>query len=210
MNDRRLIIEDGIVAGNAYDKYGTGNPLARVMVNGFMNSLLTVVKTTGAREVHEIGCGEGHVSLRLFRQGLKVRGSDFSTRVIAEAKQNAKTAGASIAFEVASIYDLHPPQSCAELIVCCEVLEHLPDPEKALDVLANLARPHLIASVPREPIWRALNISRGKYLKALGNTPGHLNHWSSKSFLKFLRRRFEVIECHQPFPWTMVWCRPKD
>ncbi|HLP78873.1 MAG TPA: methyltransferase domain-containing protein [Candidatus Paceibacterota bacterium] len=209
MNERKMIVEDGIVAGNAYDKYGTRNPLARAMVNGFMTSLFSLVRSTGAREVHEVGCGEGHVSLRLAAQGLKVRGSDFSTQVVAEARRNGAAANASIPFQVASIYDLQPAEAGAELIVCCEVLEHLPDPEQALKVLSQLARPHLIVSVPREPIWRALNMARGKYVTQFGNTPGHLNHWSSRSFLKFLRQRFEIVECRKPFPWTMAWCRPK-
>ena len=45
---------------------------------------------------------------------------------------------------------------------------------------------------PREPLWRGLNIARGAYLKDLGNTPGHLNHWSKRGFVALLsppRRR---------------------
>ena len=39
---------------------------------------------------------------------------------------------------------------------------------------------HLLVSVPREPLWRALNVARGAYLRELGNTPGHVNHWSKR------------------------------
>ena len=87
------------------------------------------------------------------------------------------------------------------------MLEHLDDPERALDVLAGLAKPWLIASVPREPLWRALNLARLSYVGELGNTPGHLNHWSRRDFVRFLTRRFEVIEVRSPTPWTMVLCR---
>ena len=95
----------------------------------------------------------------------------------------------------------------AELVVCCEVLEHLDDPKRALDVLARLARPWLIASVPREPLWRALNLARLSYVGALGNTPGHLTHWSKRGFERFLGERFEVVEVRTPLPWTMALCR---
>ena len=54
-------------------------------------------------------------------------------------------------------------QVADELIVCCEVLEHLVDAEGALDVVAGLARPWAILSVPREPLWRALNLLRLAY-----------------------------------------------
>ncbi|MGH6886402.1 MAG: class I SAM-dependent methyltransferase, partial [Geminicoccales bacterium] len=114
-----------------------------------------------------------------------------------------------IAFQVADLYRLDPDRDAAELIVCCEVLEHLPDAARALDVLAQLARPHLIASVPKEPLWRILNVARGKYWSDLGNTPGHLQHWSGRAFTKLLRERFEVVEVRNPLPWTMALCRSR-
>jgi len=63
----------------------------------------------------------------------------------------------------------------------------------------------MILGVPREPIWRALNMSRGKYLKDFGNTPGHLNHWSSTKLARYLEKHFGVVESMKtPLPWTIV------
>lgn len=208
--EHKIIVEDGIVAGNAYDKYGTRNPLARAMTDHFLHTLRELVRATKASAVHEVGCGEGHLVVLLAGEGLQVRASDFSHQVVAQAKQNAQTAGVQATFEVASVYDLQAPAAISELVVCCEVLEHLPDPERALDILASLARPHLIVSVPREPIWRMLNMARGKYIGQWGNTPGHLNHWSRRSFLHFVQRRMEVVECRSPFPWTMLRCKSRQ
>jgi hypothetical protein len=87
------------------------------------------------------------------------------------------------------------------------VLEHLADPVRALGVLARLAQPHLIVSVPREPLWRLLNVARGRYWPALGNTPGHLQHWSARRFLALLEDQLEVREVRLPLPWTMALCR---
>jgi 2-polyprenyl-3-methyl-5-hydroxy-6-metoxy-1,4-benzoquinol methylase len=92
-------------------------------------------------------------------------------------------------------------------VVCCEVLEHLADPARALALLARLAQPHLIVSVPREPLWRILNLARGRYWAALGNTPGHLQHWSARRFLALLHDHVEVREVRTPLPWTMALCR---
>ena len=99
----KFIVEQGIVAGNAYDKYSTRNPAARRMMNGFLQSLEELVRATGAREAHEVGCGEGHLTVRLAQAGLKIRGSDFSTQVLARARQNARAAGAEITVQTASI-----------------------------------------------------------------------------------------------------------
>jgi hypothetical protein len=58
--------------------------------------------------------------------------------------------------------------------------------------------------VPREPLWRGLNLARGAYVQSLGNTPGHVNHWSRRGFVRLLARHGRVIEVRSPFPWTML------
>jgi 2-polyprenyl-3-methyl-5-hydroxy-6-metoxy-1,4-benzoquinol methylase len=193
--------------GNVYDKYGTSNPVARRLVAGFLADLDELVERTGAGEVHEVGCGEGELAIRLAHSGRGVRGSDAFPAVLEEARQRARAAGVEIDFEVTPVEELDPARHAAELVVCCEVLEHLSDSDRALEMLARLARPWLIASVPREPLWRALNLARLSYVGALGNTPGHLHHWSKRGFLRFLDSRFEVVEVHSPIPWTMALCR---
>jgi 2-polyprenyl-3-methyl-5-hydroxy-6-metoxy-1,4-benzoquinol methylase len=193
--------------GNVYDKYGTSNPVARRLMSGFMAQLDELVARTGATEAHEVGCGEGELAIRLARRGIRMRGTDAFPRVLEEARERARSAGVEIDFEAVAVEDLDAARHGAELILCCEVLEHLTDPDRALEVLAGLARPWLIASVPREPLWRALNLARLSYVGALGNTPGHLNHWSKRDFVRFLTSRFEVIEVRSPTPWTMALCR---
>jgi 2-polyprenyl-3-methyl-5-hydroxy-6-metoxy-1,4-benzoquinol methylase len=167
------------------------------------------VDRTGASEAHEVGCGEGELAHRLATRGLRVRGTDASAEVIAEARRRAEKAGVAAEFRVAPVEELEPAVDAAQLIVCCEVMEHLPDPEAALSVVASLASPWAIVSVPREPLWRALNMARLKYLGSFGNTPGHLNHWSRRVFIRFLQRSFEVVDVRAPTPWTMALCRAR-
>jgi 2-polyprenyl-3-methyl-5-hydroxy-6-metoxy-1,4-benzoquinol methylase len=193
--------------GNVYDKYSSPHPIERRLVTSFIGQLEELVERSGARETHEVGCGEGELALRLAAKGLRVRGSDAFAEVIAEARRRAAATGAEVAYEARPIEELDPARDGAELIVCCEVLEHLEDPEGALEILAGLARPWLIVSVPREPLWRALNMARLKYVGELGNTPGHLGHWSKRSFLRLLERHIEVVEVRSPLPWTMALCR---
>jgi SAM-dependent methyltransferase len=200
---------DAVIGGNVYPKYTTGNPIARRLVDGFIANLRALVRATGAEEVHEVGCGEGHLSMLLAAEGLRVRGCDLSPAAIAAARQHSRRRGLDIAFATADLYELAPQHHAAPLVVCCEVLEHVPDPARALAVLATLARPHLIVSVPREPLWRVLNLARGKYWRELGNTPGHLQHWSTPAFLELLQDHLEVLELRTPLPWTMARCRAR-
>jgi 2-polyprenyl-3-methyl-5-hydroxy-6-metoxy-1,4-benzoquinol methylase len=193
--------------GNVYDKYATRNPIERRLVDGFLEHVCELSDRTGATEAHEVGCGEGEISMLLARRGLRVRGSDVSAEVIEEARRRSRAAGVDVSYREAPISELRPDRDAAELIVCCEVLEHLDDAEAGLETLAGLARPWLLVSVPREPIWRALNLARGKYVRDLGNTPGHLGHWSRRGFVDLLRTRVDVVEVRSPLPWTMALCR---
>lgn len=193
--------------GNVYDKYASSNPIERRLVGSFLRQFDALVELTGAREAHEVGCGEGELSLRMASEGLRVRGTDAFPEVIGEARRRAEAAGAEVAFEARAVQELDPAADSAELVVCCEVLEHLEDPAGALERLAELARPWLLVSVPREPLWRAMNMARGKYLGAMGNTPGHLGHWSKRGFERFLDSRVDVEVLRSPTPWTMALCR---
>jgi ubiquinone/menaquinone biosynthesis C-methylase UbiE len=195
--------------GNVYDKYATTNPVERRLVDGFLNTVEELVAISGAGEAHEVGCGEGEVSLTLARNGLRVRGTDAFPGVIEVARRRASAEGLKVSFEPRAVQELEPERDSAELVACCEVLEHLEEPMDALETLARLARPWLLVSVPREPLWRALNMARFAYLRSLGNTPGHVNHWSRQTFIAFLGRRVDVVEVRTPTPWTMALCRAR-
>ena len=209
MSAKGFIVEDGIVAGNVYDKYHTSNPIARRLVQGFQNAFDELLVRSGARDIHEVGCGEGEVAMRMARAGYVVRASDFSEQIVARARMAAAKEGLTVDFRVRSIYQLDPAVDAAELVVASEILEHLDDPVAALEKLATIARPYLLVSVPNEPLWRVLNVCRGKYLRDLGNTPGHVRHWSHAALLDLLRSRFDVIETRRPIPWSMALCRAR-
>lgn len=201
--------ENGIVVGNAYDKYGSRNPIVKWMMAGFESALSELVDIASPTEIHEIGCGEGYWVMRWTELGMAARGSDFSTHVIELARENAVGRGRAPAhFEVRSIYDMEAGRDSADLIVCCEVLEHLEHPEAGLRALQRVIGRHLIVSVPREPLWCALNLTRGKYIANLGNTPGHVQHWSKVGFVSLVSKYFNVVEVRSPLPWTMLLCRP--
>ncbi|RUV36820.1 methyltransferase domain-containing protein [Mesorhizobium sp. M7A.F.Ca.MR.148.00.0.0] len=205
MNEARAAYDN--VPGNYYDKYNTRNPIARYLMDGFLSSFDMLTAKTGVRNAYEVGCGEGNLSIRLHDRGWNVRGSDLESVSVSEANEQCTKRGLEPIFETRSLFDLTPEVASAELVICCEVLEHIPDTEQALAILKSLAKPYLLVSVPREPVWRALNMARGKYISSLGNTPGHIQHWSSASFINLLGKSLEVVEVLKPLPWTMALCR---
>src|SRR5262245_18766859 len=103
--------------GNVYDKYGTTNPIERRLVSGFMKQLSELVERTGATEAHEVGCGEGELSIQLARQGLRVRGSDAFPQVIGEARERARIADVDVDYEATPVEELESGRHRAELVV---------------------------------------------------------------------------------------------
>jgi 2-polyprenyl-3-methyl-5-hydroxy-6-metoxy-1,4-benzoquinol methylase len=191
------------------EKYQSGNRIANKLVANFLRSIVGTVQEADNKDVHEVGCGEGHILGALASAGFSVRGCDISKTSLEVARNEAKRHGFVIPIEEKSIYELDLVVDVADTVVCCEVLEHLTDPDKALSNLLSITRKDLILSVPNEPLWHLLNMVRGKYWNALGNTPGHYQHWTSRSFVEFVAARAEIVTVKKPLPWTLVHCRPK-
>lgn len=203
--------EGGIVIGNTYDKYNSRNPVVRRIMAGFHAALDELVDAASPGSIHEVGCGEGYWVTHWHRQGFAARGSDFSASVVALANENAIEQGLpQDLFAVQSVYELDAERDAADLVVCCEVLEHLEDPAAALERLRTVAGRYLIVSVPREPLWSLMNLARGRYWSQFGNTPGHIQRWTQREFVDLVSGIFRIESLRAPIPWTMLLCAPKD
>jgi SAM-dependent methyltransferase len=201
------VSEDGIVTGNTYDKYGSTNPVVRRLMASFERELDGLFELASPDSVLDVGCGEG-VLVHQWAQRLgerRVVGIDLEEASIQAGW--AERQAPNLEYRVMEAANLPFAANEFDLASAIEVLEHVPDPEHTLGEMARCAERHLLVSVPREPLWRMLNMARGAYWPALGNTPGHLNHWSRASFKKLLSRHGEVVEVRSPFPWTMLLVR---
>jgi len=206
---RTMTVGTANIGGNYYDKYNSANPIVRQLMRGYLDSFDALVAKAAPANAFEVGCGEGELSLRLLERGIAVRGFDPEREVVDIANARAVARNFGEAFAVGSVYDLGPGEIDADLIVCCEVLEHVPDPQAALRKIALQDVRHILLSVPREPIWRLLNMARGRYLADFGNTPGHVNHWSRAAFVRLVSAHLDVVAIRSPLPWTMLLCRPR-
>ena len=198
---------EGTVTGNTYDKYGSTNPVVRRLMAGFERDLEELWERAAHATVLDVGCGEGVLCHRWAQKPAvqRIVGIDLEDPAIQaewEKRRHPK-----LEYRITKAERMPFADDEFELATAIEVLEHVPDPEHTLSEMARIARTHLLVSVPREPLWRALNMARGAYLKDLGNTPGHLNHWSKRSFVQLLSRYGTVEETRSPFPWTMLLVR---
>ena len=195
------------VAGNRYDKYGSANPIVRALMARFERALDELLERAAPRSILDVGCGEGVLTQRWAQRVAPARvvGIDLDDpRLRAEW---ARRPAPNLAYRAQPAEAL--PFAAGEfgLAAAVEVLEHVPRPEATLAEMSRVASDHLLVSVPREPLWRALNLARGAYAARLGNTPGHVSHWSRRALLALLERHGDVVEVRSPLPWTMALVR---
>jgi SAM-dependent methyltransferase len=203
--------------GDAHDpdseftgKYETEGRAGRWLVDRFYAAVrgLLLPQVKPGDIVLEIGCGAGYSSLNLLEclpAGVDFVGSDVGETLL----HKARFRNPGIAFVRQSVYDLALPDRSVDVVVMLEVLEHLESPVKALAEVHRVVRKAAIISTPREPLWRALNFLRGKYVRELGNTPGHIQHWSSRGLRREAEGLFRVTGVSQPVPWTVLSLAPR-
>jgi 2-polyprenyl-3-methyl-5-hydroxy-6-metoxy-1,4-benzoquinol methylase len=198
--------QEGTVTGNTYDKYGSTNPVVKRLMAGFEGTLEELFTKAAPASLLDVGCGEG-VLTHQWAQRIdgRVVGIDLDDPAL--HAEWAKRQAPNLEYKVMKAENLPFGDNEFDAATAIEVLEHVPEPEHTVAEMARVAKSTLIVSVPREPLWRGLNMARGAYWKDLGNTPGHLNHWSKRGFVKLLSRYGTVTEARSPFPWTMLLVR---
>lgn len=192
-------------------KYEKEGRIGTLLVDSFYAAVeeLLAPRLNGASTLLEVGCGAGYSTERLaplLPDNCQFLACDVGPTLASAAK--ARNPRVSLSRQ--SVYSLALPDKSIDVVVMLEVLEHLDRPERALAELQRIARRHVIVSTPREPIWRMLNFMRGKYMRELGNTPGHLQHWSSAGLRRFTGTRFDVQDMRQPLPWTVLALAPQS
>lgn len=191
--------------GNHYDKYGTRNPIASALVRRLRRALDDLIDLAGPASILDVGCGEGILTESWARRpgiervvGVDVEDSglrrEWARRAGPGLELCAVNAGAPLPFA----------DRAFDLVAAVEVLEHAPEPERLLGELIRCARGHVLVSVPREPLWRALNLARGAYWRSLGNTPGHRHHFSARGLAALVDGHGRIRARRAPAPWLAL------
>jgi len=196
---------DPNIAGNTYDKYASTNPVEQRMMRGFFTAFDAMLAGLDPEIIVEVGAGEGRIVERLAMMfpNATIVGLDLPDPGLA-----SEWSEMTRPMFFGDVTRLPFEDRSVDLVVGLEMLEHVPRPGRAIAEIDRVCRGHAVVSVPREPIWRAGNLARGRYLGQLGNTPGHVNHWSARAFERFVGATMRVERTARPLPWTMVRARP--
>ena len=184
-------------------KYKNPNPVAKWLTNGFFRSVEKMLNDLPRdARILEVGCGPGVSTRRILDvlQGQYLEASEFEQRLVDLHLQK----GFPVTLSQESVYSMHRADNEFNCVLLLEVLEHLQEVETALTEIFRVARQTVIISVPNEPLWRIMNFLRGKYWRDWGNTPGHINHFSTQGLVDLVSKFGKVVSVQNPIPWTIV------
>lgn len=190
-------------------EYQNRNPIVKILLDRFYKSIFEIMPSLQIGDkVLEVGCGAGESTRRIIemmKDGVHYEASEFDPRyveILSRTEFPVKVCQESV-------YELKRGEGAFQLIIMLEVLEHLQNYEKALSELFRVSGKYVMISVPNEPLWRILNMIRGKYILSLGNTPGHINHWTPSRLTRLLSKYGRIVRINTPLPWIIVLVEKK-
>ena len=189
-------------------KYEQAGGVERRLLSRFRARLLSEVGPLAPARVLDAGCGEGHVTAWL--AGALPASEITGVEGRPEALEVFRARNPGLGAVEGDLGALPFPDAQFELVLCTEVLEHLPEPARAVRELARVCSGHLFLTVPHEPYFRAGNLARGRYVSRLGSTPGHLSTWGRRGFLRVVAAEAEPVRWVSLFPWQGVLARARS
>lgn len=207
-------ISEGFVAGNLEDKYHTSNPLYRALVSRYIDRILSVLPDVDSIDsVMEVGAGDGDLLEKIIIPvygGKEITAVDLSPEMVEKIRDRFR-GHEGLTVVRGDIENLEFEDESVDLAVACQVLEHVERPAVALSEVRRVSKRYALISVPHEPLWRFLNMARAKYIKRMGNTPGHINHWNKSGFIRILEdSSFRVLRDVSAEPWLIFLLEKTD
>ncbi|MGJ5814371.1 bifunctional 2-polyprenyl-6-hydroxyphenol methylase/3-demethylubiquinol 3-O-methyltransferase UbiG [Paludibaculum fermentans] len=92
------------------------------------------------KAVLDVGCGGGFLTESFARDGYDVAGIDSSANSIAAAREHAAASGLAIDYRVARGECLPYADGSFDIISCCDVLEHVHDPNQVIREISRTLR----------------------------------------------------------------------
>jgi 2-polyprenyl-6-hydroxyphenyl methylase/3-demethylubiquinone-9 3-methyltransferase len=100
------------------------------------------VGSLAGKRVLDVGCGGGILSEGMARAGADVTGIDLAEKSLKVAKLHGLESGVKVDYRNVPVEQLAAEQPGSfDVVVCMEMLEHVPDPSSIVRACATLAKP---------------------------------------------------------------------
>jgi SAM-dependent methyltransferase len=189
-------------------KHLNPNRVQQYLLDRFHHKIVNLISQAGVDRLLDVGCAEGFVIDHLRRSAISIQviGGDFDAEALLWGRSHLRH-GAPLAN--LDVHRLPFADNQFPLVICLEVLEHLPDSRLGLAELARVSAKYVLVSVPHEPFFRGANFLRGKHLRDLGNDPEHLHNYTGAGFRAMLDGVVEVLWHGYSFPWQVALARKR-
>jgi SAM-dependent methyltransferase len=198
---REGLLTDTADYGN-WQKYQHENPLQRTLLTRFRAAVQELVSELSPTSILDVGCAEGFILHDI--QDRFPHAALLGVDTDASALERGRRIHPALDLRAGDAYHLTFEDATFDLVLCLETLEHLTDPERALEELRRVSRGYALLSVPHEPLFRLANLLRGKHAQAWGNDPEHLHSWTPSSFRRLVAPHWKLIRERKLFPWFLI------
>ncbi len=145
---------------------------------GRLAAILSLIDLSTMTLVLDMGCGTGWLTRQYanLTHGQAI-GIDFSVESVNAAYSKAKEAGIyNVKFIAMDAEELQFGDDSFDCIICSEVIEHLLNPQKALEEMARVVKPDGVVVITTPNPWNC-NMVIGTIIREVRNTKGK---WSAK------------------------------
>ena len=190
-------------------KHQNANPFQKRLIDKFHLKIRALIRETAVTRLLDAGCGEGFGLNHLLTDGLEVDyvGCDLSFPALQWGKENVLPDLTAVNTD---IHHLPFPDNAFPLVMCLEVLEHIPDSAVGLRELARVSSEYIVVSVQHEPFFRGANFMRGKHWNRWGNDPEHLHTYSGQAFQEMASSVVDIVWHGYSFPWQMMLAKKRS
>jgi 2-polyprenyl-3-methyl-5-hydroxy-6-metoxy-1,4-benzoquinol methylase len=188
-------VKDEEIEFDKYDKLGAyhwasiSNDITKHNLHAYQQYNLVVdlvvdLITDPEQKILDVGSGDGALSHLLAKKGCKVYGIDSSKTAIALAKSKTSKMNYSRSprFFVDSVYG-YSPKMKFDIIIMCDVIEHLSEPDSAIDHLKKIVKSDgkIIITTPK-------SVGGGKKIDEY-----HFKEYNQKELEQFLSQHFKNV-----------------
>lgn len=148
----------------------------------------SVAPHTAGKKVLDIASGSGYGSQILAQCASSVIGIDINEESVGYAQNNYSAP--NLTYSVGSAMDIPLENSCVDMVVSFETIEHLPDYHKYLDEVKRVLRPNgvFIVSTPNDLEFSEQNVF-------------HLHEFILEELEPLLRKQFANVEFYFQGTW---------
>jgi HAD superfamily hydrolase (TIGR01549 family) len=188
-------------------------PYKRFFYGTRFRAVLDAIAPEPGERILEVGCGSGVYTRELAALGARVTATDYAPTPLAQARRNAGDLAAEVEFRVEDVQRLSLPDRSFDKVLMSEVVEHVPEPERAIAEAARVLRPGglLVASTPSRfaPLNLAYGVKRRVRRYAFNE---HLHELTPGSFRRLVAphldvERLEFANFVLPYPVDELYLR---